>query len=99
MQPADDDENNEQNHVAAAETFVNKSSGSNVSPIEQNGGDVTMEKLQLPWSEKYWNLFIINPKSSVEIWGRLIGAEYSVSVFFVHFFVNLSSTLFIYKLN
>lgn len=38
-----------------------------------------MQKLVLPWSEKYWNLFITNPKSSVEIWARLIGAEYSVS--------------------
>lgn len=38
-----------------------------------------MEKLVLPWTDKYWNLFITNPKSTVEIWARLIGPEYSVS--------------------
>lgn len=38
-----------------------------------------MDKLQLPWSEKHWNLYVTNPKSSVEIWGRLIGPDYSVS--------------------
>lgn len=40
---------------------------------------IGMDKLQLPWSEKYWDLVITNPKSTVEIWGRLIGTEYSVS--------------------
>lgn len=41
----------------------------------------TMDKLELPWSDKYWNLFITNPKSTIEIWGRLIGPDYSVSCF------------------
>lgn len=44
-----------------------------------------MEKLVLPWSEKYWNLFITNPKSTVEIWARLIGAEYSVSLIIFYY--------------
>lgn len=39
-----------------------------------------LEKLALPWTEKYWNLFITNPKSTIEIWGRLIGPEYSVGI-------------------
>lgn len=44
-----------------------------------------MDKLMLPWSEKYWNLYITNPKSTVEIWGRLIGPDYSVSVLIGYF--------------
>lgn len=46
---------------------------------EESSNSQTMEKLVLPWNEKYWNVFITNPKSTVEIWARLIGAEYSVS--------------------
>lgn len=38
-----------------------------------------LDKLQLPWSEKRWNLYVSNSKSTVEIWGRLIGPDYSVS--------------------
>lgn len=40
---------------------------------------IGMKKIRLPWSEKFWDLVVTNPKSTVEIWGRLIGAEYSVS--------------------
>lgn len=36
-----------------------------------------MDRLVLPWSEKYWNLFITNPRSTVDVWARLIGADYS----------------------
>lgn len=61
-------------------------------PIEGNNG-VTMEPLQLPWNSKYWNLFIVNPKSTVELWGRLIGPEYSVSAVFVHLHLHLMMTL------
>lgn len=35
--------------------------------------------LILPWNEKHWNVFITNPTSTVEVWGRIIGPEYSVS--------------------
>lgn len=36
-----------------------------------------MEPLVLPWSEKYWNIFVTNPRSTVDVWARLIGPEYS----------------------
>lgn len=37
-------------------------------------------QLELPWHEKYWNLYITHPKSTVEVWARIIGSEYSVGV-------------------
>lgn len=37
------------------------------------------EELTLPWNEKHWNVFITNPVSTVEVWARIIGPEYSVS--------------------
>lgn len=36
-----------------------------------------MPKLILPWTEKHWNVFVTNPVSTVEIWGRLVGPSYS----------------------
>lgn len=35
--------------------------------------------LILPWNERHWNVFITNPTSTVEVYGRIIGPEYSVS--------------------
>lgn len=61
-----------------------------VSSEPESTNSQSLQKLVLPWSEKYWNLFITNPKSTVEIWARLIGAEYSVS----HTFFN-SNNIFI----
>lgn len=37
------------------------------------------DELILPWHEKHWNVFITNPVSTVEVWARIIGPEYSVS--------------------
>jgi len=37
-------------------------------------------KIQLPWNEKYWNLYITNPVSTDEVWVRIVGDDYSVSV-------------------
>lgn len=47
----------------------------------------TAPQLGLPWNEKYWNVFITSVSSTVEIWGRLIGPDYSVgqSIFSFHF--------------
>lgn len=39
-----------------------------------------MEDLVLPWHEKHWNIFVTSVSSTVDIWGRLIGADYSVSL-------------------
>lgn len=54
---------------------------SNASPASVGSDMATnyahMEPLVLPWSEKYWNLFVTNPRSTVDVWARLIGAEYS----------------------
>lgn len=38
-----------------------------------------MDKLVHPWKEEYWFLFIKQVTSTAEIWGSLIGPEYSVS--------------------
>lgn len=55
----------------------------------------SMDKLILPWTEKYWNIFVTNPISTVEIWGRLVGPEYSVNCLTGHFsFQNLKQFLF-----
>lgn len=43
-----------------------------------------LDELILPFNEKHWNVFITSVSSTVDIWGRLIGAEYSVSEFFTH---------------
>lgn len=32
-----------------------------------------------PWFQSDWYIFITNPKSTTEVWARLIGLEYSVS--------------------
>lgn len=34
--------------------------------------------LKLPWDEKHWNIFVTSVSSTVDIWGRLIGPDYSV---------------------
>lgn len=64
---------------------VGKSLSPSTTIENESSNSQAMETLVLPWSEKYWNLFITNPKSTVEIWARLIGAEYSVGFFFKFF--------------
>lgn len=32
-----------------------------------------------PWFQTDWNVYIINAKSTTEVWAQLIGSEYSVS--------------------
>uniref|UniRef100_A0A182JIM9 Tudor domain-containing protein 7 n=1 Tax=Anopheles atroparvus TaxID=41427 RepID=A0A182JIM9_ANOAO len=46
---------------------------SNTSEARQ----MAMNQLQLPWGEQYWNLYITHPVSTVEVWARLVGKEYS----------------------
>lgn len=41
---------------------------------------VHSDALTLPWQEKYWNLYITHPRSTVEVWARIIGPEFSVSI-------------------
>lgn len=42
---------------------------------------VVPDQLVLP-NERHWNLYVTNPVSTDEIWARIIGSEYSVSIFF-----------------
>lgn len=49
-------------------------------PLSMTNDFVQADELILPWSEKYWNLYMTHPKTTVEIWARIIGPEYSVSV-------------------
>lgn len=37
-----------------------------------------LDELVLPWNEKHWNIFVTSVSSTVDIWGRLIGPDYSV---------------------
>lgn len=39
---------------------------------------IVPNNITFPWNEKHWNVFITNPVSTVEVWGRIIGPEYSV---------------------
>lgn len=48
-------------------------------PTPEVSNSSLMDKLVLPWDEKSWNVIITNAKSTVEVWARLIGPEYSVS--------------------
>lgn len=41
--------------------------------------DQKMNKLKLPWKDEFWSLVITSTVSTGEIWGRLIGNDYSVS--------------------
>lgn len=38
-----------------------------------------LDELVLPWNEKHWNVFVTSVTTTVDIWGRLIGQDYSVS--------------------
>lgn len=51
---------------------------SNSSPsITSEAKSMAANVLKLPWTEQYWNIYITNPVSTVEIWGRLVGPEFS----------------------
>lgn len=39
-----------------------------------------LEELVLPWYEKHWNIFVTSVSTTVDIWGRLIGPDFSVSM-------------------
>lgn len=57
-------------------------SGSTLAIAQKNQEKPTHDKpdkLSLPWHKIHWSVFITNPVSTVEVWARLIGPEYSVS--------------------
>lgn len=39
----------------------------------------TPAQLILPWHENHWNVYITSVSSTVDVWGRLIGPDYSVN--------------------
>lgn len=41
-----------------------------------------LDELVLPWNEKHWNVFVTSVSTTVDIWGRLIGPDFSVCAFF-----------------
>lgn len=68
---------------------------SNIDKISANDL-IQSDALALPWQEKYWNLYITHPKSTVEVWARIIGAAFSVSIqnnIYIIFLLNKSITI------
>lgn len=66
---------------ANEETGSTSDSGAGVAdaaiPRSKSTLGSSVEKLGLPWSEKYWNIYISNPASTTTVWARIIGNEYS----------------------
>ncbi|XP_055593451.1 tudor domain-containing protein 7 isoform X2 [Uranotaenia lowii] len=71
-----------------ANMFVKEETETNTivfaNELADDNGDVTSEAasmsanvLKLPWHEQYWNIYITNPASTVEIWARLVGPQFS----------------------
>ncbi|XP_053677129.1 uncharacterized protein LOC128727257 [Anopheles nili] len=52
-------------------------SGSDIASNTSEARQMSMNQLTLPWDEQYWNLYVTNPVSTVEVWARLVGKEYS----------------------
>uniref|UniRef100_A0A182M524 Tudor domain-containing protein 7 n=1 Tax=Anopheles culicifacies TaxID=139723 RepID=A0A182M524_9DIPT len=52
-------------------------SGSDVASNTSEAREMAMNQLTLPWEEEYWNVYVTNPVSTVEVWARLVGKEYS----------------------
>lgn len=65
-------------------SIVNDSLTDRVYPNIPTQNDTSEHKilkpddLALPWNERHWNVFVTSVLSTVDVWGRLIGTEYSV---------------------
>ncbi|XP_052870503.1 tudor domain-containing protein 7B-like [Anopheles cruzii] len=59
--------------VFACEQPSMSDAASNTSEARQ----MAVNELQLPWDQQYWDLYITNPVSTVEVWARLVGVDYS----------------------
>ncbi|XP_067627465.1 uncharacterized protein tapas [Eurosta solidaginis] len=42
-----------------------------------SGGVIQMDGIALPWKQKYWQLYITYCASTIDVWARLFGKEYS----------------------
>ncbi|KAL5286246.1 TDRD7 family protein [Megaselia abdita] len=47
------------------------------STASSDMGYFSAERMQLPFENKYWNLYVTHCKSTVEVWGRLVGEGFS----------------------
>ncbi|XP_061390979.1 tudor domain-containing protein 7B [Musca vetustissima] len=51
--------------------FANKDADKDKTKVIQ------IDPICLPWSDEYWSIFITHCNSTVEVWGRLFGPDYS----------------------
>lgn len=63
--------------IVFANVFEENESRNSAPSITSEAKSMAANVLQLPWKEQYWNLYVTNPVSTVEIWARLVGPEYS----------------------
>lgn len=54
--------------------------GKNLTTSETKARSVAPDQMILPWKKKNWDLFVTKPVSTDEVWARIIGEEYSVSI-------------------
>uniref|UniRef100_T1PG85 Tudor domain protein n=1 Tax=Musca domestica TaxID=7370 RepID=T1PG85_MUSDO len=59
--------------------FANKDADKDITPLgaEDKTKVIQIDPICLPWSDEYWSIFITHCNSTVEVWGRLFGADYS----------------------
>lgn len=58
--------------------YANSFDNTELSPLQLFDNHFTkLPKLSLPDRDIEWNVFVTNPVSTIEIWGRLIGEKYS----------------------
>ncbi|XP_075170049.1 tudor domain-containing protein 7 tapas [Haematobia irritans] len=57
--------------------FANKDADKDFTPLDDKTKVIQIDPICLPWSEDHWSIIITHCSSTVEIWGRLFGAEYS----------------------
>ncbi|XP_019536103.2 tudor domain-containing protein 7A isoform X2 [Aedes albopictus] len=67
----------QENTIVFANAYEETGSSNSSPSITSEAKCMTANVLQLPWNEQYWNLYITNPVSTVEIWARLVGPEFS----------------------
>lgn len=67
----------QENTIVFANAYEENGAPNSTPSITSEAKSMAANVLQLPWNEQYWNLYITNPVSTVEIWARLVGSEYS----------------------
>ncbi|XP_073844364.1 tudor domain-containing protein 7 tapas isoform X3 [Musca autumnalis] len=59
--------------------FANEDADKDLTPLgaEDKAKVIQIDPIRLPWSDEYWSIFITHCNSTVEVWGRLFGPDYS----------------------